>query len=152
MTAMTEDEKKELRDLLARGLKKQGLTPEKILRDTNTALDEDSGQFYVTEHERIVFHLNPDTLPVLLYAYSAYEDFLDLTTPSHMSGRCYELIVKARSLYSDYQTAHPMVQSFMWFAKEYFDVSNRQAYAYYMKRDANLLPITQFSDEKDDQS
>ena len=54
---MTGEEKRELQDLLAEGIKQRGQTPDDILRDTDVPLDEDSGQFFVTQHERIVFQL-----------------------------------------------------------------------------------------------
>ena len=144
---MTEEEKRELRDLLAKGIDERGQTPDDILRDSDIPLDEDSGQFYVTHHERIVFQLEPELLPALLYAYSAYEDLIDLTSPPQMSGRCLELIQKARDICPDFKSHRPELKSFSWFAKEFFDIGNRQAFAYFQKRDINLLGICQFADE-----
>ena len=145
--AVTQDEKNELRDLLADGLDKSGLDLNAIISMTDGPLDEDSGPLYVTHPELTVFRLDEKLLPKLIYAYSVYEDFIDITCPSFTQGRCYELVVKARDICPGYQHRAPSPKTFQWFA-EFFDIPHRQAYAYFMKREFNLMKLITFDDER----
>ena len=159
---MTTEERKELRALLAEEVEDWRERRPDFVLPWDRALDEDSGQFYVTKAELAVFHLKTAYFPALFVAYSAYEVFIGIVEPMYDTERVGELIVKARSIcppakYGEFSfPLEPLEtprrndrQWFMWFAREFFDIPFRQSSAFFDKRSYNLAPITTFADEKE---
>lgn len=146
---ITSHQKDELRALLERDLEQNGRFVDEVLRNVDHWLDEDSGQFYVSQHKRTVFRLDSRQLPALQHAYAAFEDLQGAMEPANFEGTpIHELIVKARGALSCNLNETPEPDAFLKFAKEFYGISNRQAYGYYFKRRMNELAVTVFDDER----
>jgi len=154
---MTADEREELRQFLKAEVADWIERRPDFIADWDAVLDEDSRQFYVTEAEIAVFHLDEDWLPALFVAYAAYEVLIDIVEPLYDTQRAGELIKKARSICPPaeffefsvpYRHRRTDRQWFQWFAKEFLDIPLRQSRAFYDKVDYNLAAITSFADEE----
>ena len=155
---MTENEINQLKGRFAELLEVENKKADFLIA-TDTALDEDSGQFYLTVAEMQVFQIDPDCFHALRLAYSGFEVLADLTADQGVFPAEVEaLIIKARDIcppakWFDYEQPFMLRCDneawFSWFAKTFFDLSNRQAHAYYAKRGFNLSGVARFGDEED---
>ncbi len=154
---MNDLEKQRLRNLLIIEVEQyQNKHEDGVITDT-LWLDEDSGQFYFTEAEMLVFRLEDTYCIPLIVAYFAYTDLVQLCHPSNYSGELLSLIEKARedwppAVYFNseepFETGADCSQWFAWLAKEFFDIPNRHSFAYHTKRTYNDYNVLVYSDEK----
>lgn len=150
---MTEDERQELRELLAHEVERLKKQKPSLVLDSNQTLDED-GAFVFTEAEVMVFRLDPSVLHPLVVAAMAYEELIGIC--DHFGRQITTLIHKAREdcppvRYFD--SEHPFrlrceeLQWFQWLAKDFLDVPLRQSRGYHAKYSFNMMGVVVFPDD-----
>ena len=144
---MTDDEKRELQNLLSDDLKTNGKSEADIIRETDSFLDEDSGQFFISSPELIVFQLQPQYAPALLHAYCVFEDAHNMTSPNHFGGRLLELIRILPAFFPIPKFKERVFSQnhFIWLAYELYQIPEQQAYGYFFKREMNMMNLITFA-------
>lgn len=158
---MTNDEKEELRGLLAGMVEDwEEHTPDLVVSE-DVRLNEDSTTSKTTEAEILVFGLPRDLLYELHVARHVYEFFIGIVDKSAFSEYeepLFELLTKAREICPPvrhfeqewaFKLHNDEPQWFEWFAAEFFGLSNRHAYAFWHKHAFALDHLTTFPDESE---
>ncbi|WP_371061515.1 hypothetical protein [Rhodosalinus sp. 5P4] len=152
---MTEQEIKELRLRLAREVERYAERDDYIT-GAWVKIGETNALALTSEAEMLVFDIAPEQVASLQTAYAGYLVLEDLIVPSLFDDRTTELIEKARDLVPPlksfgrnipFATGMMDERFFAWFAREFFGISRRQAYAIYAKHDFNVHASVVFSDE-----
>lgn len=156
---MTEQEINQLRRRLAREVERYA-EGEDYITDAWVKIGETNALALTSEAEMLVFGIAPEQVAALQTAYMGYLVLEDIIAPSPFDERTTELIEKARDIVPplksfgrDIPFATGMMDErfFAWFAREFFGISHRQAYAIYAKHDFNVHAIAVFSDEANDE-
>lgn len=117
-------------------------------------LDASRAHALVTKAEIVVFAIPPALIPALQVAHMAYEELLDLISPSRFCSRAAALIEKARGIVPQvesygqsipFETGSSDVQSFQWFGRTFFGLSSRHAAAIYAKHEWNNASLIRYS-------
>jgi len=131
------------------------------LIDEHEQLDEDSCQWFTSRAEIDVFGLDPDLLFDLHAAYAAFEVFLGIVCAQPEgfgdADRVEELLGKlvalcppmpvTESIEAPFREAESWPFFFCWFAARFYGLPNRQADAFYHKRQFNTAHLARFPDE-----
>lgn len=108
--------------------------------------------------EIVVFAIPPALIPALQVAHMAYEELLDLISPSRFCPRAAALIEKARLIVPPFETYGQSilfetgcsdVQSFQWFARTFLGLSSRHAAAIYAKHTWNNAYLGRYAGDED---
>lgn len=152
---MTEQENERLRTLLAEEVRRYAKM--QYVSKAMIRLNEDTGYGLTTEAEITVFGLDEQMIPSGQIAYMAYEELLDFIFPSRFDEETHALICKARAIVPNedeygrkvvFEDALMDKCAFLWFAKHFFDLPNRQAAAIYAKHEWSDAHLVRYADEQ----
>lgn len=152
---MNRSEIQELRTLLAQEVERYAAGA-RFITDAHVRLDVSRAHVFVTKAEILVFAIPPALIPALQVAHMAYEELLDLISPSRFSPRLATLIEKARGIvppFENYGQSVPFetgcstLETFQWFARTFLDLPGRYAAAIYAKHTWNNAYLARYADD-----
>ncbi len=155
---MTEEERRELRELLAAMVAESERDFPEIIREDFVRLDEDTTGNETTEAEILVFGLPRARLHELHVARRAYEFLIGVVSERALpdgSERLCRLLVKARQIcppvrYFDHETAFRLGNDeifwFQWFGKAFLGLSETSTFSFWHKIQFSLLHLTEFEE------
>ncbi|WP_062054351.1 hypothetical protein [Aquimarina longa] len=130
--------------------------PNPIIKN-HSYLNEDSSQFYTSEAELQVFKISPKELHRLHAAHYTYLGFIEVADSSAYDKELYNLLIKARDIcpplnyYGQqipFTTGNDDPQTFIWYCKTFFNLSQRSSTAFWQKQHFNTSHLITYDDEQ----